>query len=161
MKQISTSYQPMMRQRGLIVSDLPEEVLVYDLDQHKAHCLNQTAAFIWRNCDGKSDAVEIARRLNLELNVPHNEDMVWLAFSQLHSIHLLEKSDSSPARLAGMSRRRMIRNLGIAAVALPLVTSIVSPTAVQAATCRHDNASCTTNNQCCSNLCVAGHCQGG
>jgi hypothetical protein len=150
----------MMRQRALVVSDLPEEVLVYDLDQHKAHCLNQTAAFIWRHCDGKTDAVEMARLMNIELNVPRDEAMVWLALSQLQNSRLLEDSVSMPPQFEGLSRRRMIRNLGIAAVALPLVTSIMSPTAVQAATCFHDGHGCGNNNQCCSGLC-AGTCQGG
>lgn len=151
----------MMRQRGLVISDLPDEVLVYDLDQHKAHCLNQTAAFIWRNCDGETDAVEIAERLKVELNIPHNKEMVWLALNQLQSNHLLEESVSLPAQFEGISRRRMIRTLGLAAVALPLVTSIIAPTAVQAATCFHHGHACGNNNQCCSNLCVGGSCQGG
>lgn len=51
---------PKARQSQLIVKDLPDEVLVYDLDRDKAHCLNHTAGMVWKNCDGKSNVTEIA-----------------------------------------------------------------------------------------------------
>jgi hypothetical protein len=159
---MSKMYLPLMRQQGLVVDDLPDEVLVYDLDRHKAHCLNHAAALVWRLCDGKSSPAHIARRLQRDFDQPGNEDLIWVALRQLDTLYLLEKPAPLPPRFAGMSRRQMIRNLGIAAaVTVPVVTSIVAPTAVQAATCRHNNASCTFNNECCSNLCDLGHCVGG
>ena len=36
---------PIARSNGLVVQEMPDEVLVYDLDSNKAHCLNETAAF--------------------------------------------------------------------------------------------------------------------
>jgi hypothetical protein len=160
---MSKTSRPLMRQQGLVVDDLPDEVLVYDLDRHQAHCLNRTAAIVWRLCDGQSTPAEIARHLQRELDAPGTEDLVWMALRQLDKLHLLERAASLPPRFAGMSRREMIRNLGIAAaVTLPVVTSIVAPTPVQAATCRHNNASCTTANDCCSGVCDgSGHCVGG
>jgi hypothetical protein len=161
MNRIAPVRLPKMRHDGLVIDDLPDEVLVYDLDRHKAHCLNRTAALVWRQCDGKTAPSEIARRLQVELDAPCDEDLVWLALRQLKELHLLEQSISLPPRFAGMSRRQMIRNLGIAAaVAVPLVTSIISPTAVQAATCLHGGATCIQNNDCCSGLCIS-TCQGG
>jgi hypothetical protein len=41
---------------------------------------------------------------------------------------------------------------------LPLVTSIVAPTAAQTASCLHNLQPCNANSQCCSNLCVANRC---
>jgi hypothetical protein len=162
MNRVAPAYLPTMRRQGLVVDDLPDEVLVYDLDRHKAHCLNRTAALVWRHCDGKTRAPEIARRLQVELDAPCNEDLVWLALRQLATLHLLEQSVSLPPRFAGMSRRQMIRNLGLAAaVAVPLVTSIVAPTAAQAATCKHNNAACTIPTDCCSGVCTSAKCVGG
>jgi len=159
---MAKTYLPFKRQRGLVIDDLPDEVLVYDLDRHKAHCLNRTAAIVWRHCDGNTSPVEIALRLQRELDTPINEKLVWLALRQLDRLHLLEKSTPIPPRFEGMSRREMIRNLGIAAaVTVPVVTSIVAPTAVQAATCKHDGQNCGNPNQCCSLACVGGQCQGG
>jgi hypothetical protein len=45
---------PCARKAGLVIQDMPDEVLVYDLDTNKAHCLNKSAAFVWRSCDGKN-----------------------------------------------------------------------------------------------------------
>ncbi len=47
---------PVARHKNLIVKELPDETLIYDLDSDKAHCLNQTAALVWKNCDGTRSA---------------------------------------------------------------------------------------------------------
>jgi hypothetical protein len=146
-----------MRRERLIIDQLPNEVLVYDLDRHRAHCLNQTAALVWKLCDGRTMPRAIARQVQSELDQPFSEDLVWLALRQLNKIHLLEESIGPPAHHAGMSRREMVRAMGIAAaVAVPLITSIVSPTAVQALTCFPGGHACTTSVQCCSNICLGG-----
>jgi hypothetical protein len=153
MKRISTAYLPMKRRKGLVIDDILDEVLVYDLDRDKAHCLNKTAALIWRHCDGKTRPQEIARRLKIELDASCNEDLVWVALRQLATLHLLEDSVSLPRRFAGMSRRQMIRNISVAAaVAVPVVTSIVAPRAAQAATCVPSGSPCQGNKLCCSPL---------
>lgn len=162
MKRTTGVHLPRMREQRLIIDELPDEVLVYDLDRHKAHCLNRTAALVWRRCDGKTRPAEIARHLQSELDQPFKEEMVWLALRQLNQIHLLAEPVGLPPQLAGLSRREMVRTLGIAAVvAVPLVTSIVSPTAVQASTCKPKNATCSTSAECCSHLCdtTSGKCK--
>lgn len=144
---------PRMREQGLVVDDLPDEVLVYDLERDRAHCLNRTAALVWRCCDGQTAASEIARRLKVELDAPFNEELVWLALEQLEKQHLLAHSLATPSHFTRLSRRQMIRNLGLAAaVAVPVVTSIVAPTAVQAATCQQSGNPCVPNKVCCSPL---------
>jgi hypothetical protein len=76
-----------------------------------------------------------------------------LALRHLEKINLLEGGLSLPPQLAGLSRREMMRALGIAAaVAVPLVTSVVAPTAAEAATCLPKNATCSTTIRCCSVL---------
>jgi hypothetical protein len=142
-----------MRKQGLIIDELPDEVLIYDLERDKAHCLNRTAALIWRCCDGQTAVPEIARRLKVELDAPFNEELVWLALEQLEKQHLLDNAVAIPAEFSRLSRRRMIRNLGLAAaVAVPLVTSIVAPSAVQAATCQQSGNPCVPSKLCCSPL---------
>jgi hypothetical protein len=137
-----------MRKQGLVIDDLPDEVLVYDRERDKAHCLNRTAALVWRCCDGKTSAPEIARRLQVELDAPFKEDLVWLALDQLEKLHLLEHSIPVPSQFMHLSRRRMIRNLGLAAaIAVPVVTSIVAPTPAHAASCF--NNPCAVPAECC------------
>ena len=40
---------PRARQDELVVEELPDETLVYDLKRHKARCLNRTAALVWQH----------------------------------------------------------------------------------------------------------------
>ena len=148
------SAAPRARQESLIIKTLPEEVLVYDLAADKAHCLNRTAAFVWNNCDGRKTVSEIARLLGEELQTPIDEKVVWLALDQLEKFKLLQEQGGKPAKVNGLSRRQVVRSLGLAAaVALPLITSIVAPTAVQAASLLPPGACCTSPGNCTSNNC--------
>jgi hypothetical protein len=137
----------------LVIHDLPDEVLVYDRERAVAHCLNQTAALVWRACDGTRTPQEIARKLTADLDAPLSEDLVLLALTQLDKFHLLEPSAVRAQPYPAMSRRQMVRTLGVAAaVALPVITSIVAPTPAQAATCTPTNAPCNPSILCCSPL---------
>jgi hypothetical protein len=151
---------PRARQEGLIIEDLPGEVLVYDSERDRAHCLNQSAALIWRYCDGKTTVSAMAKRLERDLNTPNvGEKMVSYALEQLSKDHLLEESFVPAAMLGGLTRRQMVRTLGIAAViAVPVVTSIVVPTAQAANSCSPPGQPCGTSATCCSGLCSGGTC---
>lgn len=152
MKGTTRAHLPKMRKQGLIVDKLPDEVLVYDTDRHKAHCLNHTAALVWQRCDGRTSPREIARKVALKTTEPFSEDMVLVALRQLDKNHLLEQSFELPPKLAGLSRREMMRVLGIAAVVtVPLITSIVAPNAADAATCATVGQNCTSK-ACCPGL---------
>jgi len=143
---------PEARTEGLVVQQLAEEVLVYDQDRHKAHCLNHTAALVWEQCDGQSSVKEIAQKLSEEMEAEVEAEVVWLAVEQLSKTHLLKEGVARTA--GGVSRREVMRRIGIgAAVALPIVTSIVAPKASEAANCRPSGASCGNSAQCCSGLC--------
>ncbi len=145
---------PHARKDGLVIQELAEEVLVYDLERHKAHCLNQTAARIWKHCDGRTTVAEIARLLQAELKGPVDEEMIWFAVDQLGKDHLLRERIPRATDTVGMSRRELVKHLGVAAiVALPLVSSIVAPTAIQALSCLPSLSVCSDPVQCCSGLC--------
>ena len=148
--------KPIARKEGLVIQELPDELLVYDLSRDKAHCLNQTAAFVWRQCDGHMTTGAISQSLEKQFKAPVDEKIVWLALDQLGRNNLLEQR-LPPAFMSGLNRREMVRALGIAAaVAIPVVTSIIAPTPAQAATCLPSGAACTSNAQCCSGVCNGG-----
>jgi hypothetical protein len=44
-------------EEGLVVQEMPDEVLGYDLDRHRSHCPNHPAALVWRHCDGRTTAL--------------------------------------------------------------------------------------------------------
>ena len=127
---------PHARAEGLVAEELPDEMLVYDLDRHKAHCLNHTAAMVWKHCDGKTPVRDIALILRDQLNTPVDEEIVWFSLDQLSKAHLLREPVKRTSSKPGLSRRELIRRVGItAALAVPLVTTILAPTAFAALSC--------------------------
>jgi len=113
---------------------IPGELLVYDLKRHKAYCLNDAAAAVWKSCDGKRTVSEIAAKLGKDQKSPVDEKIVWLALDQLEKSCLLQTRATKPFGLSRISRRSLIR-AGIAtAIALPIVTMIAAPTAQAAGT---------------------------
>lgn len=152
MSKNDNSSLPAARDRGLIVQEMADEVLVYDERRQKAHCLNETAARVWRLLDGQRTASEVAAALSEQHGVEVSGEVVLLAVDQLNRGGLLCASE--PPDLNRMSRRDMIKRVGIgAAVALPVVASVVAPRAAQAATCGGTGASCSSSAQCCSGVC--------
>lgn len=123
---------PIARNNGLVIQEMPDEVLVYDMDSHKAHCLNQTAAFVWKSCDGSNSVADIVREFKLNSGNNVSEDFVWLAIDQLHENGLMEAGTGT--RFAGQSRREVLKKIGLASmVALPVIASLVTPQSVLAA----------------------------
>lgn len=126
------SQNPVARKDGLVIQEMPEEVLVYDLGNNKAHCLNQTAAFVWRYCDGVNGVADIVSKFEKQSGNRVDEELVLLAIDQLNERDLLEAGPTHV--LNGQSRRDVIKKIGFAAaVAIPLVASIAAPTSVLAA----------------------------
>ncbi len=156
MKEINGGDLPQARAEKLLVQELGDELLVYDLERDKAHCLNRTAALIWQHCDGHTTLPELAQHVNAELKTEAGAEIVGLALKQLSQRHLLDKEAAWIER--AVSRRALLLRLGILAVALPLVTTIVAPTALAAASCgvACSMGSCPSGCTCCvDNICRA------
>lgn len=117
---------PIARQNGLVVQEMPDEVLVYDLDTNKAHCLNGSAALVWKSCDGNNSVADIVKQFESNGNGKVTEDFVWLAIDQLNDNNLLEGKVAP--RFVGQSRRQVLKTIGLASmVALPVIASLVAP----------------------------------
>src|SRR5206468_7705813 len=133
------------REKGLLTCEVADELLVYDLDRYRAHCLNSTAALVWRQCDGRTSVPEITRALNRECGVTFDHDVVWFALEQLDRAHLIhiDVTDGRRTGSSKLTRRELIKRAGAAAsMGVPLVSSIVTPTAIEAASCRGPGAAC-------------------
>ena len=177
MKTEAIAFLPKARSEGIITKEVDGEVLVYDLARDKAHCLNETAAAIWKLCDGRTTASEMAAQLSGgegrrqkavgSEQQPLDERVVWLALEQLRNSHLLEEPNGKtfwPASIPGianMSRREAVRRIGLgAAIALPIVISMTAPTPAEAAvSCGAPCHPCSTPADCCgvcSNTAVPG-----
>lgn len=175
---------PHARQEDLVVCELPDEVLVYDLKNNHAHCLNSTAAVVWRYCDGKRTVAELVKVVAQELRAPFDEQVVQLALAQLGKRHLLRERSATQGRV---SRRELVQRLGFATLLLPVIFSINAPTALAQGSCAGLNgdctsvpccsgqgltcyqgsccndllpgSGCTSGVQCCSGICVSGICE--
>ncbi len=151
---------PRARNSGLIVKEIDSEILIYDQVSNKAHCLNSTAAKVWKRCDGQMTVAEACRSLSIECDSPVEESVVRYAIDQFAKDQLLAKELATPAfMIPGLNRRQMVRTLGLAAaVAVPVVTSILAPTPAQAATCTPQGGACVDGTTCCSTICNTGVC---
>ena len=124
------SVVPRARTNRLVTRDLGDELLIYDLERHKAYCLNRVAMQVFRHCDGETTIPDMALRIGNALGLPVDERAVRLGLVRLEKAHLL---DSAVAQILHTSRREMLRTLGRAAVVVvPLVTAITVPTSAQA-----------------------------
>lgn len=148
---------PKARQNNITIQELTDEVLVYDLKADKAFCLNETSKFIWEMCNGKNSITEITNKLSRHYKKNISEDLVYLAISQFEKDGLLaNESGEFSDYFAGMSRREVIRKVGFASViALPIISSIVAPKAVNAArtSCKETCIKANTNFCASSNTC--------
>jgi len=136
--------------------ELYDEVVVYDPRRDVGHCLNSTAAAVWKLCDGETSPSEIASALSQQLSSRVSESVVHLALQQLVAAHLLVEPELS---VELPSRRLAIHKIGVAAaIALPLITSVVAPTPAHAVSCLPGGAPCSSGSQCCSGICLTGSC---
>ncbi|MGH7787876.1 MAG: PqqD family protein [Candidatus Binatia bacterium] len=124
--------RPKARSQGLTVQELDSELMVYDETAARAHCLNATAAMVWRYCDGNTTVAAMAARLGADAGASVDDAIVLLALSDLGDRGLLER----PVRghVGGtVSRRQALVRLGATAgILLPMITSIVAPTSAAA-----------------------------
>lgn len=158
MKSNPPAFLPAARLTQIITKEIDGELLVYDQTRDQAHCLNESAAAIWKRCDGRTTASEIAESLASQYDKPIDVSVIWLGLDELSRKDLLAHSQNwpqAPTSTSVFSRREAIRRIGlVAAIALPVVVTIAAPTPAQAGTCRHANSSCTTGGQCCSGVCT-------
>lgn len=148
------STPPKGRKSSLVVQELNNEIMIYDMTENKALCLNETSAIVWQACDGNNTISEITRILTEKLGKSANEDLVWLAIEQLKKENLIENSNELKSPFLGMSRRDVIKKVGLGTlIALPVVASIIAPTPVLAGSCFGLNGTgCTASpNDCCPN----------
>jgi hypothetical protein len=150
---------PRRREQSLVIREVDGETLVYDLTRDRAHCLNRTAALVWRSLDGTKEIAQVAGEVARTLGIEPDEPLVWVALEQLQRAKLLSEPPVRPAGAREVSRRALIGRLarsGAAAVLVPSVMSLIVPQAAHAATCIPKNQVCRDANKtliapCCDN----------
>ncbi len=151
------SIKPSAKTTEILVQELDKELLVYDLQTNKAFCLNETSAFVWQMGDGTKTVAEISDSISQKFKSLVSEDFVRLALNELKRDGLLENVDELNMYFSTFSRREVIKKVGLASmIALPFITSVTAPSAVNAQSCLPSRTACTSNNNtqgdCCPNL---------
>lgn len=126
---------PKARQEGLLVQEVGDELAVYDQERHRAHRLNHSAAVVWRHCDGQRSVDDLTAVLQKEMNPVADHELVLLALDQLNNAHLLETPLARSTEETRLSRRAIVRKVGLVGVLsllLPVITTIAVPTPAQA-----------------------------
>lgn len=125
--------KPTARTENLVVQEVNDEVLIYDLVTNKAYCLNHTSGQVWQLCDGNNSIADIGGRISDKLQTPFSEDIVWLALDGLKRNGLVMDTDDLPPDPNRLSRRAVMKKIGFASmVAMPIISSLVAPPAVAA-----------------------------
>jgi hypothetical protein len=144
--------QPLARSEDLIVEELGDELLVYDLTTDQAHALGATAARVWRACDGKTEAVALRVELGLDA------ETVTRALDELRANGLL---DDGAGGAPGITRRDLsvkATKVGGAVAAAPLIVSLAAPLPATAQTVTPEFCAQGTVTQGCGNNCMQLNC---
>ncbi len=138
---------PKAKTTDIVVQELENEMLVYDLENDKAHHLNETVSFVWKQCDGKTPVREIAAALSDKLKTNIEDDFVSLAIYELQKANLL--SSASADLEIDLTRRNILFKYAPMAVALPVVMSLVAPPSAHAQSCFAPGVPCPSGGTCC------------
>ena len=141
------------RRTKALSRQLEGELILYDSETHQAHSLNQTAAAVWKACDGQTTVADMVT--NLDKALPGiDKPILVVTLIELQKAGLLANETFSVGQDRSLSRRNAIRKIGkVAAVALPIITSIVVPTPSMALSCFPLSHACTKDADCCSGRC--------
>jgi hypothetical protein len=152
---------PKARSKDVLTEEVGGELLVFDTQSNRAHCLNGSAAAIWQHCDGKRSLAQLAQHLFPDLESVEGEQLVRVGVERLRRRRLLE-GDATERRV-DLSKRHMIKKMAIVAaaagIAAPIISSVVAPTSSYAFSCLPRGMPCSSGVNCCSGSCVEMICQ--
>ena len=131
--------KPKTRGDNIVIQKVEDEMLIYDLTTNEAFCLNETSALVYELCDGDRLVDEIAFEMSRQIETPIDADFVWFAVVQLAERGLLKRGEIE--NVSGMSRRKLIRKIGLTSLAvLPMIGLVVAPSATNAQSCLANGA---------------------
>jgi hypothetical protein len=105
---------PVARTENILLTEVDNEVMIYDRENDSCHCLNPVAAQVWRYCDGYNTVDDIANLLEQEMALPEDAELdirglVWLALEELERCHLIKEYVREPIPdEVGVSRRKVL-----------------------------------------------------
>src|SRR6266540_1606510 len=130
---------------GLLRHELDGQVLIYDAREDRVHLLDTTTGHVFELLEhGDRSAEGIVSELATRMNTVESESLLQLSLDELRKADLLEDAPAVPA-LSDISRRDLLRKVGLAGAAALLVPAIATLTATPAyaqASCLPAGATC-------------------
>lgn len=143
---------PFARFENIVVQELKDEILICDTKNNQVFCLNSTAGEVWKLCDGHTEVKAMAQILSRKLKANVSEEMILFSLTELAKHNLLIKKSYVEDSFSGFSRREVIKRIGLGSmIALPLISSVVMPRAIHAASSCIDDSECVSG-ECCNTL---------
>jgi hypothetical protein len=125
-----TGSRPLARTKGLVTEEVEGELLIFDEKHNVATQLNETAALMWRSCDGERTLSDLQEVLTEAHGIAADEDMVLMALDDLVEHGLIESGyEPRDQGAVELTRRRFFRRAG-AVGALALVAPVAYSLAV-------------------------------
>ena len=122
---------PIARPDQFIIEEVGSDVVVYDRTAKKAHSLNPSVAWIWRQCNGKTDIDQLSAGFERQFNTADGASFVVAGLEQLKTAGLLEiEGDSLSPEIGPMISRRSALAAGSAV--FPLIATVLVPSAAAA-----------------------------
>ncbi|HKD06811.1 MAG TPA: PqqD family protein [Bryobacteraceae bacterium] len=134
---------PKARSGALVVHQIGNEVIVYDVPSQQMHKLSPAASVVWQHCDGHRSIGDLTSIAQQELGGACNEELVWSCLTQLKKLNLMRETGPRPQGAGRVSRRELIAGLSSGALLFPLSETVFA---------KDCNGSCTTSGS----ECVAG-----
>jgi hypothetical protein len=145
---------PRVRTNGLVIKELPDETLIYDVESNTAFCLNKAATVIMNACDGRATIADTRRAVQKDTGSPIEDDLIWNTVEEFRQRNLLADA-AEPFTQKLVPRRTLLKQAAALGVAVPVVMALAAPPALHAAsTCRTQNQGCVLGQPppCCPNL---------
>jgi hypothetical protein len=118
---------------GLLHHKIDDQVLVYDSRGDKVHLLDPTTACVLTLLEeGGWTREGIAAELFGRLGIESSETLIPLAVEELRAADLLEITPEPEMPLADVTRRELLRKIGLTGAAALLIPAIVTFTATPA-----------------------------
>lgn len=133
---------PISKTDNLVIQNFENEIVIYNLTNNKAFCLNETSAIVYQACDGNTtfDA--------LKLKSNFTDELIHLTLAELEKQKFIEFEADYVSPFAGMTRREVVRKVGLATIiALPAIASLVAPTSANAQSCVTTGQPCSATPQ--------------
>jgi hypothetical protein len=132
--------KPRSRRERVVAQPFGDDLLLYDLDSNRAHCLNAPAAFVWNACDGTQNERDLSVALSERFGLPQDSRVLLSTLQALDDAGLMLTACTKVTVAArhkprAQSRRQALRALCAGALLVPSVLSITAPTAAQLLSC--------------------------